>query len=89
MHNTIAYVEAEGEWLHDAMVKGGLTAVITNDPILYNVLLNDPATAVKSYLIPSKQDLGRIIKQIVIRTLPLESKSSSSSYSTLGLKLKA
>lgn len=63
----IAYVEADGDWLRDAMVKGGLTAIITNDPILYSRLLNDPATAVKSYLIPSRQDLGRIIKQIYNR----------------------
>lgn len=61
---SIAYVEAEGDWLHDAMVKGGLTAIITKDPILYNILLSDPATTAKSYLIPSKQHLGRIIKQI-------------------------
>jgi nucleoside 2-deoxyribosyltransferase len=64
---SIAYVEAEGDWLHDAMVKGGLTAIITSDPILYNILVNDPATSAKSYLIPSKQDLGRIIKRIGVR----------------------
>lgn len=59
---SIAYVETEGDWLRDAMVKGGLTAIITNDSTLHNVLLNDRATAVKSYLITSKQDLGKIIK---------------------------
>ena len=53
----VAYVETEGDWLRDAMVKGGLTAIITNDLVLYNLLLSDPATAAKSYLIPSKQDL--------------------------------
>lgn len=61
---TIAYVEADGVWLRDAMVKGGLTAIITSDPILYNTLLNDPATTMKSYLIPSKQNLDTAIKKI-------------------------
>lgn len=64
---SIAYVEAEGDWLHDAMVKGGLTAIVTSDPMLYNILMSDPATSAKSYLIPSKQDLGKIIKQICNR----------------------
>lgn len=61
---TIAYAEAEGDWLRDAMVKGGLTAIVTNDPKLYNHLLKDPSTAAKSHLITSKQDLGRVVKQI-------------------------
>ena len=60
----IAYAELGGDWLHDAMVKGGLTAIITNDPVLHNLLLNDPETAAKSHLIPSKHELGRTIKQI-------------------------
>lgn len=60
----IAYVEAEGNWLRDAMVKGGLTAIITNDPALYNLLLNDQATSTKAHLISSKKDLGEMIKQI-------------------------
>src|ERR1700722_7594836 len=29
----IAYAEIEGDWLRDAMVKGGLTAIITNNPL--------------------------------------------------------
>lgn len=61
----IAYAEAEGDWLRDAMVKGGLTAIVTNDSVLYHLLLNDPATAVKSYFISSKQELGKIIKHIL------------------------
>lgn len=60
----IAYVEAEGDWVRDAMVKGGLTAIITNNSALYAFLMNDSATSVKTYLISSRKDLGRLIKQI-------------------------
>jgi nucleoside 2-deoxyribosyltransferase len=60
----IAYTEEEGDWLHDAMIKGGLKAIITNNIRLYDLLLKDPATTKKSYLICSKRDLGKVIKQI-------------------------
>lgn len=60
----IAYVEVQGDWFRDAMVKGGLTAIITNNAELYEILLQDSATALKSYLISSKQNLSETIKQI-------------------------
>lgn len=68
----IAYVEAKGDWLNDAMVKGGLTAIITNDIMLHKLLLNDPATAIKAYLISSKRDLGKVIKQIWNQSIQAE-----------------
>lgn len=61
----LAYVENHHEWLRDAMVKGGLTAIITNDIEVYNALLKDPATSSKSYFISSKDDLAKKIKQII------------------------
>lgn len=61
---TIAYIEQEGDWLRDAMVKGGITAMITNNPELYDVLLTDPAIKTKTYLIPSKQALEEQIRKI-------------------------
>ena len=61
---TFAYVETESQWLGDSMVKGGVTAIITNNPAIYDLLLKDPATKTKSYLIPSKKDLGALIKKI-------------------------
>lgn len=60
----IAYVETEDDWIRDVMVKGGLTAIITNNSKLFKILLADPITAKKTYFISSKQDLAKIIKQI-------------------------
>ncbi len=60
----IAYIENEDEWLRDAMVKGGLKAIITNNATLYELLLKDPATTKKCYFVSSKRDLGKLIKQI-------------------------
>ncbi|MBA3958136.1 MAG: hypothetical protein H0X51_07075 [Parachlamydiaceae bacterium] len=64
----IAYAESKDDWLRDAMVKGGLTAIVTNNKLLYDNLMADPATANKSYLIPDRQDLGKIIRQIYEQT---------------------
>lgn len=63
----IAYVETEGDWLRDAMVKGGLAAIITNNAILYQTLLKDAATVRKTHFVSSKRDLGNAIKEIFFR----------------------
>ncbi len=60
----MAYAEAQGDWIRDAMVKGGLTAIITNNPYLYEALLNDPSVLEKSYFIDSREALGKTIKII-------------------------
>lgn len=61
---TIAYVEVSGDWLRDAMIKGGLTAIVTNNPDLYKILLEDPATSKKCSLVPERQDLGKALLQL-------------------------
>ncbi len=61
----IAYVENEGDWLGDPMVKGGLTAIITNNSTVYEILSRDSSTKDKSYLIPSRKDLAQAIRGIV------------------------
>lgn len=60
----LAYAEAKGDWMADAMVKGGLTAIITNNSLLYEALLEDPSTREKCYLITSKACLAETIKGI-------------------------
>lgn len=62
--SAIAYVEKEGDWMRDAMVKGGLTAIITSNPDLYEVLISNASTDSKTYFISSLQSLGGIIKVI-------------------------
>ncbi len=61
---TIAYVETASEWFNDAMVKGGLTAIITNNPTIYQTLLEDEAAADKVHLIASREFLAEAIKKI-------------------------
>lgn len=60
----VAYAEAPGDWTRDAMVKGGLTALITDNSDFYNQLLSDPSVSNKSYLIDSRDQLGEAIKNI-------------------------
>ena len=60
----IAYAEAHGEWVGDPMIKGGLTAIITNNPTFYQTLLEDPLVAHKAHLIASRDLLGDNIKKI-------------------------
>ena len=60
----IAYAEIEGDWLLDAMVKGGLTAIITDNALLYKTLLENPSTREKSHLIVSRKNLAEMIKKI-------------------------
>lgn len=62
---TIAYVEEIGDWIHDAMIKGGLSAIITTDFDLYRQLLNDTASAKKSYFIPGREALNKTILEIL------------------------
>jgi nucleoside 2-deoxyribosyltransferase len=62
----IAYAENEGPWLGDAMVKGGLTAIVTNNPALYDTLMADTSTSDKSYLIQSKACLGEAIRSVYV-----------------------
>jgi hypothetical protein len=57
----IAYVEEGGDWLRDAMVKGGFTVIITCNPKLYERLLQDPTLAEKSILVSSRAELGPTI----------------------------
>lgn len=59
---TIAYTEGKDEWLRDAMVKGGLTGVITNDKELHQRLLADPSTCSKSRLISAREELAAALK---------------------------
>lgn len=61
---TIAYAEKEGDWIRDAMVKGGLSAVITNNASFYEALQQDEATHNKCHLIHSKEALGEAIRKI-------------------------
>lgn len=65
-HNkpTIAYAELYEDWLRDAMVKGGLTAIVTSNETLFHLLLQDPAIKNKSYLISSQAHLADAIKNI-------------------------
>lgn len=63
----IAYIEKEGDFLRDAMVKGGLTAIITSDPVLYEHLMQDASTSKKSYLISSRKELGDCIKEYLLK----------------------
>ena len=65
----IAYTEFTGDWLKDAMVKGGLTAIVTNNLELYHLLLNDPSISKKSYWISSRESLPLIIKEIYDQSL--------------------
>jgi nucleoside 2-deoxyribosyltransferase len=61
---TIAYIESEGDWVRDSMIMGGMTAIITNNAAVQKLLLENPLTAKKNYLIESKSDLGDCIKKI-------------------------
>lgn len=61
----IAYAESEGDWLCDAMIKGGLTAIITDNKALYQLLLEDPATKNKCHLISTRKLLPQAIKEII------------------------
>ncbi len=68
-HNkpTIAYVETPGDWTRDAMVKGGLNAIITNNGELYKQLLDDPSLQNKCHLISSRNNLTAAITAIYNR----------------------
>ena len=62
---TIAYVEVPGDWTKDAMVKGGLTAIITNSQELYETLQTDSSLKNKLWLIPDRSCLARQIQTIL------------------------
>ncbi|MBA2729023.1 MAG: hypothetical protein H0U49_12735 [Parachlamydiaceae bacterium] len=64
----IAYAEMAGDWMSDAMVKGGLTAIVTNNSLLYKAFLDDPSTANKCYLINSREYLGDFLKSYICGT---------------------
>lgn len=61
---TLAYIESVEEWLRDAMVMGGISAIITNNENSYQLLLENPLTSYKSYLIDSRQSLAQKIKEL-------------------------
>ena len=61
----IAYAESQGDWQRDAMVKGGLIAIITNNEALYQSLLEDSSTKDKCHLISTRKLLPKAIKEIV------------------------
>lgn len=60
----IAYAESSGDWMRDAMVKGGLKGIITNNTALYKLLLEDPSTKDKCHLISSRENLPQAIEKI-------------------------
>lgn len=55
-----AYVTHQIEWLRDAMVKGGLTAVFTSETGTYQHLKRDPILRYKTYF-AHKNELGQAI----------------------------
>lgn len=61
---SIIYSEVDGDWIRDAMVKGGASAIITNNQSVFEKLTLDPATSSKCYFITSKSELGEAIKKI-------------------------
>ena len=61
---SIIYSEVDGDWIRDAMVKGGISAVVTNNSTVFEKLSLDPATSSKCYFIESKKELGAVIKNI-------------------------
>jgi hypothetical protein len=46
------------------MVMGGISAIITNNENSYQLLLENPLTSYKSYLIDSRQSLAQKIKEL-------------------------
>ncbi len=64
---TIAYVEQAEEWLRDAMVMGGITAIVTSSQAAYEKLLENPLTVDKSHLIEGRKELATTIKQIYLQ----------------------
>lgn len=67
-----AYVEQAGDWMRDAMVKGGLTAIFTNNEELYHQLQNDAATINKSYLIESREGLENTLFEYCSKSMKVE-----------------
>lgn len=61
-----AYVEKSGDWMRDAMVKGGLKAVITNSLDLYiHCMMLDVSLKNKIHYIPYREALGEKLIELL------------------------